>query len=115
MDDPVPAKAPPQLPEYHSQLAPTPKDPPPTLKVVGVEGHIGLGLAEALVGATEGVEIPTARQLDELGPHKLLATTQILPAVPAVAVTLVVPCPEVITQPGGKLQVYVLALTAGTV
>jgi hypothetical protein len=105
MDDPLPIGGLPQLPAYHSQFAPTPNDPPFTVNVVGVDGQIGLGDADTLAGAVEAVEIPTAKQLDVLAPHKLLATTHILPAVPGVAVTEVVPCPELIVHPGGKLHV----------
>ena len=33
-DEPVPTKVPPQLPEYHFQLAPVPRLPPLTVRVV---------------------------------------------------------------------------------
>ena len=33
-DEPVPNKVPPQLPEYHVQLAPVPRLPPLTVRVV---------------------------------------------------------------------------------
>ena len=54
---PVPIADPPQLPEYHFQLAPDPKEPPETLSVVVSPWQISDLLAEADVGASEGVPI----------------------------------------------------------
>jgi hypothetical protein len=50
----VPAGVPPQLPLYHTQLAPAPRVPPCTLTVVLVPLHIFVDVAVAPVGATEG-------------------------------------------------------------
>jgi hypothetical protein len=52
---PVPTKVPPQLPEYQVQAAPEPNEPPATDKVVEFPEHIGLTVADALVGAVEKV------------------------------------------------------------
>jgi hypothetical protein len=38
--EPVPTKVPPQVPLYHFQDAPVPREPPFTLKVVDVPRHI---------------------------------------------------------------------------
>ena len=52
IDAPVPTKVPPQEPVYHFQAAPLPKEPPTLLKVTEPPQD-GLGLAVALVGATD--------------------------------------------------------------
>jgi hypothetical protein len=54
IDAPVPTKVPPQLPEYHVHAAPVPNDPPVTDNVVAPP-QIGLGLADAPVGAVDAV------------------------------------------------------------
>ena len=69
------------------------------------EGQIGFGEAAADVGALEEVAKVTGKQVAALVPHKLLAVTQIFPAEPGVALILVVPCPELIVQPAGTVQV----------
>lgn len=51
--DPVPNKAPPQLPLYHFQLAPVPKLPPLTVRVVLLPEHIVDDVAAILVAAIE--------------------------------------------------------------
>lgn len=49
-----------------------------------------------------------------LVPHELEAETDTLPAtVPEVTVMVLVPAPEVMTQPAGKLQLYEVALATG--
>ena len=50
---PFPTKAPPQVPAYHCQLAPVPKEPPLTFKVVLPPGHTLNGLALADDGVEE--------------------------------------------------------------
>ena len=50
---PLPSGAPPQLTENHSHVAPVPKEPPVTVKVVVLPLHIGSGTAEALTGAVD--------------------------------------------------------------
>ncbi len=90
IDDPVPTKVPTQLPEYQFQEAPRPSTPPLTLNVVEAPAHIGLGVADAPIGAVDDVFIVTGKQVGTLVPHKLLAVTQILPALPGVAVIDVV-------------------------
>jgi hypothetical protein len=72
--------------------------------VVVPDPHTGLGVALALVGGVEGVDKITARHVYALLPHRFWALTQILPAVPGVAVITFVPCPELITQPAGTVQ-----------
>ena len=91
MVDPDPTEVPPQLPEYHCQLAPVPKEPPFTVKFVVEPTHIGFGVAVALVGATEGLLTVTAKHLGALVPQRLFAVTQIFPVLPGVAVIEVVP------------------------
>ena len=59
MGVPEPTYVPPQLPEYHSQIAPVPKDPPVTVRVVDSPGHTALGVADAPVGALDSVLILT--------------------------------------------------------
>jgi hypothetical protein len=103
-EDPVPTSVPPQLPEYQVQLAPTPKDPPDTVRVVGLPGQIGFGLALALAAAEDAVANVTGKQVGALVPHKLLAVTQIFPALPGVALMEVVPCPELMVHPAGTVQ-----------
>ena len=49
---PVPTKVPPQELVYHLALAPVPKLPPDTVKVVELLGHIAV-VPEIVVGATE--------------------------------------------------------------
>ena len=49
MEEPEPTNEPPQPFAYHFQLAPVPKEPPPTLKVVAPP-HVVLGLAVANEG-----------------------------------------------------------------
>lgn len=53
MEEPVPTKVPPQLPEYHFHDAPVPKEPPETLNTVEPPPQTGLGLALAEEGAEE--------------------------------------------------------------
>jgi hypothetical protein len=52
MEAPVPSGVPPHDPEYHFHEAPAPSEPP-TLLNVTTPPHEGLGLAVALVGATD--------------------------------------------------------------
>ena len=52
---PVPTKVPPQLPEYHCQVALVPSTPPVMLNVVELPTHIGLGAADALAAAVDNV------------------------------------------------------------
>ncbi len=52
-DVPDPTAVPPQLPEYHSQLALVPRDPPKTVNVVDWPGQVGLTLIVPKVGAFE--------------------------------------------------------------
>jgi hypothetical protein len=52
-DEPVPAGVPPQLPLYHTQLAPAPRLPPCTLTVLLEPLHIVLTVAVAPVGAVD--------------------------------------------------------------
>ena len=61
IEEPVPTKPPPQLPEYQYQEAPEPKLPPPTLKVVAPP-QSGLGLADADEGAEEVVFLVTVTE-----------------------------------------------------
>ena len=51
--EPVPTLLPPQLPVYHSQLAPVPKLPPLTDKVTVVPRQTGLALAVIDDGAVD--------------------------------------------------------------
>jgi hypothetical protein len=53
MDEPVPTKVPPQLPEYHTQDAPDPKAPPDTLNTLEPPPQSGLGLALAEEGGED--------------------------------------------------------------
>lgn len=74
-----------------------------------VEGLFQLPLETAVM-----VQVADATVLDEaaLAPQALPAVTAILPfcpLVPDVTVTDVVPCPPVIDQPVGTVQVYVVA------
>ena len=55
MDVPDPADGPPQLPVYHCHVAPVPNEPPLTVNVVELPGHIGFTDAEMLDGAVEFV------------------------------------------------------------
>ena len=50
---PAPSKVPPQDPEYQFQVAPVPKVPPVTERVVAWLGQVGLTLADTLAAATE--------------------------------------------------------------
>ena len=52
---PVPTKVPPQLPEYHRQVAPVPSEPPETLRFVELPAQIGFTDAVALVGFVDSV------------------------------------------------------------
>ena len=52
--EPDPTDVPPQLPEYHSQVAAVPRLPPLTVKVVLPPEHKVLAIALIDVGATEG-------------------------------------------------------------
>lgn len=52
---PVPTNVPPQLPEYHCQVAPVPSTPPVMLMVVELPAHTGLGAADALPAAVDTV------------------------------------------------------------
>lgn len=56
MELPVPAGVPPQLPEYHSHVAPAPREPPEKVKVV-VPPQVGFGVAAALDGVVDEVFI----------------------------------------------------------
>ena len=49
----MPTKVPAQLPEYHFQEAPVPKDPPVTLRFVGEPAQTGFELADADAAAVE--------------------------------------------------------------
>lgn len=51
-DDPLPTKVPPQLPLYHCQFAPVPREPPTTVKVVFPPTHI-TDVPEIPIGATD--------------------------------------------------------------
>ena len=57
--DPVPTNVPPHEPEYQFQLAPVPRDPPVTTRVVAVPWQTESCVAPALVAAVEGVFITT--------------------------------------------------------
>jgi hypothetical protein len=63
-----------------------------------------------------GVEIGVkANILAVLVPQPFFATTRISPGLfPAVTVIELVPCPAVITQPAGTIQLYSEALLKGT-
>ena len=52
MEAPVPSGVPPHDPEYHFHEAPAPNEPPTLVNVIGPPQE-GLGLAVALVGATD--------------------------------------------------------------
>ena len=52
-EDPLPMEEPPQLPEYHCQLAPVPREPPLTVSVVGDPEQTVAGEADAEEGADE--------------------------------------------------------------
>jgi hypothetical protein len=52
IEAPVPSAVPPQEPEYHFHEAPEPNDPPISVNVT-TPPQEGLGLAVALVGATD--------------------------------------------------------------
>jgi hypothetical protein len=103
---PVPTSAPPQLPEYHFQLAPVPSEPPTTLKSALPPGQTLLGLAVALVGAADSVFTVTVRLLDAPLPQLLLGVTDTLPeVVPQLTVIEVVPWPVTTVAPAGTVQV----------
>jgi len=53
METPVPTNVPPQLPEYHCQLAPVPNEPPTAVSVTVCPGQVGLALVVALLAATD--------------------------------------------------------------
>ena len=53
IETPDPTDVPPQLPEYHSQAAPVPKEPPETVNVVDWPGHVGFTLTIAAAAALE--------------------------------------------------------------
>ena len=55
IDTPLPTNTPPQLPEYHCQLAPLPKEPPTTESVVELPAQIGFTVALILVGSVDSV------------------------------------------------------------
>ena len=71
---PVPTSVPPQLPEYQFQAAPVPSEPPDTDKVVEPP-QIGLGVAEALVGAVDGALMVTATDAQVVVLHVPTALT----------------------------------------
>ena len=52
---PDPSDVPPQLPEYHCQLAAVPSDPPETERSVLSPGQVGETETPALVGSTDNV------------------------------------------------------------
>ena len=65
-------------------------------------------------------KLPTeiAKVLAVLAPQALLAVTVIFPLVapaPAVTLTEVVPCPELIVQPDGTVQLYEVASVTGEI
>ena len=53
--NPDPAGVPPQLTEYHCQVAPVPSEPPEKLSVVELPAQIGFTDADADVAAVESV------------------------------------------------------------
>lgn len=60
--------------------------------------------------------IITARIVGRLEPQLLFAVTEIFPdAFPNVTLIEVVPCPELIVEPTGTLQVYEVAPTTGLI
>jgi hypothetical protein len=105
IEEPVPTAVPLQLPEYQCHVAPVPNEPPDKLNVVGFEGQIGLGLALALVAAVDKLLSVTDKQVCALVPQAFTALTQILPALPGVALMVDVPCPEFMVQPAGTVHV----------
>ena len=67
-------------------------------------------------GAAGGAEIEIAMHVEALVPHPLAAVTQIFPLVaPAVIVMEVVPCPDVMVDPAGTVQLYDVAPVTGDI
>ena len=85
-------------------MAPEPRLPPTTERVVGEPLQTVVADAEMLDGADEVVSSVTVNVLAALVPQLFDAVTEIVPLAPAVAVIAVVPCPEVIDQPEGTDQ-----------
>jgi hypothetical protein len=112
MLEPVPAEVPPHEPVNHSHVAPVPKLPPVTVRVLEVPEQVLLLVIETPVGAVDWLPTVTASVFAELVPQLLPAVTLIFPFCPAVPVVTIIevdPCPPVIVQPEGADHVYVVA------
>ena len=108
MLEPDPAEVPPQEPVYHCQVAPDPKLPPVTVRILEMPLHVLLLVIATPAGAVDRLFTVTARVLAVLVPQLLPAETLILPfcpAEPVVTVIEIVPAPPVIDQPVGTVQV----------
>jgi hypothetical protein len=67
-------------------------------------GQIGFGLAVAFVGFVDAALMDTGVQADVV-PHVFVAATQTFPALPPADVFMEsVPCPELMVQPAGTVQ-----------
>ena len=108
MELPVPASVPPHEPVYHFTTAPVPRVPPIIANTDDWPEVITAGVADAEVGAIEGVFTVTAKVLAVLFPQRLLAVMEMFPAEAptVVAIVLFVELPD---HPDGKVQVYEVA------
>lgn len=81
---PVPSAVPPQEPVYHCQLAPVPRLPPFTVRVLDVPLQVLLFVMVMPVGAVDRLPTVTASVPATLVPQELEAVTLMLPSCPVV-------------------------------
>jgi len=79
MLDPVPADVPPQDPVNHCQVAPAPRLPPATVRVLDVPLHVLLFVIVTPAGEEDKLPTETARVIGVLVPQVFDATTLISP------------------------------------
>jgi hypothetical protein len=97
MDVPVPTGVPPQLPEYHCQVAPKPSEPPLSVKVDDCPAHIVAGDAVILVAGVDGVLTTTVTLCEAVCPQVVVAVTVYVVVVEGFT-TLVAPVPRPLLQ-----------------
>ena len=105
---PDPAAVPPHETVYHCHVAPVPKLPPVTERVLLVPLQVLLLVIDTPVGAVDRLPTVTASVLAALVPQLLPAVTLILPLFPAAPVVTVietVPAPPVMDHPAGTVHV----------